>query len=75
MDTIACIKAEQPFPVPRNNLYDRFMSGPVNPIFGKITDGMEQIRWMEQLETYPVPYPDAPDVKINTCLLYTSRCV
>ena len=33
VDTIACIKAEQPFPVPRNNLYDRFMSGPVNPIF------------------------------------------
>ena len=32
-DTIACIKTEQPFPVPRNNLYDRFMSGPVNPIF------------------------------------------
>lgn len=38
----------------------------VYPIFGKITDGMEQIRWMEQLETYSVPYPDAPDVKINT---------
>lgn len=33
MDTIACIKTEQPFSVPRNNLYDRFMSGPVNPIF------------------------------------------
>lgn len=32
-DTIACIKSEQPFPVPRNNLYDRLMSGPVNPIF------------------------------------------
>lgn len=38
----------------------------VYPIFGKIIEGMEQIRWMEQLETYPVPYPDAPDVKINT---------
>ena len=34
-DTIACIKAEQPFPAPRNNLYDRFMSGPVNPVFYK----------------------------------------
>ena len=33
MDAIACIKTEQPFSVPRNNLYDRFMSGPVNPIF------------------------------------------
>ena len=32
-DAIACIKAEQPFSAPRNNLYDRFMSGPVNPIF------------------------------------------
>lgn len=30
---IACIKAEQSFPVPRNNLYDRLMSGPINPIF------------------------------------------
>lgn len=33
LNTIACIKAEQPFPAPRNNLYDRFMSGPVNPVF------------------------------------------
>ena len=32
-DSIACIKAEQPFPAPRNNLYDRFMSDPVNPVF------------------------------------------
>ena len=32
-DVIACIQAEKPFPIPRNNLYDRFMSGPVNPIF------------------------------------------
>ncbi len=30
---IACIKACKAFPTPRNNLYDRFMSGPVNPIF------------------------------------------
>ncbi len=30
---IAHIRAEQPFPVPRNNLYDRVMSGPVNPVF------------------------------------------
>ena len=27
------LEEAQPFPVPRNNLYDRFMSGPVNPIF------------------------------------------
>ena len=33
VDTIACIKTEQHFSVPRNNLYDRFMSGPINPIF------------------------------------------
>lgn len=33
VNAIACIKAEQSFPVPRNNLYDRLMSGPVNPIF------------------------------------------
>lgn len=30
---ISAIAAGQPFPVPRNSLYDRFMSGPVNPIF------------------------------------------
>ena len=29
----AVIAANQPFPPPRSNLYDRFMSGPVNPIF------------------------------------------
>ena len=33
VDIIACIKTKQHFSVPRNNLYDRFMSGPVNPIF------------------------------------------
>ena len=30
---ISVIRAGQEFPPPRNNLYDRFMSGPVNPIF------------------------------------------
>lgn len=30
---IAHIKAGQAFPVPRNNLYDRIVSGPVNPVF------------------------------------------
>ena len=32
-DVIACLRAAQPFPAPRSNLYDRFMSGPVNPVF------------------------------------------
>ena len=27
------LKAGQEFPPPRDNLYDRFMSGPVNPVF------------------------------------------
>ena len=27
------LKAGQEFPPPRENLYDRFMSGPVNPVF------------------------------------------
>ena len=27
------LKAGQQFPAPRDNLYDRFMSGPVNPVF------------------------------------------
>lgn len=31
--TISAIAASQAFPPPRHNLYDRFMSGPVNPIF------------------------------------------
>ena len=30
---LSAIAANQAFPLPRNNLYDRFMSGPVNPIF------------------------------------------
>lgn len=30
---IAAIQADQPFAPTRNNFYDRFMSGPVNPIF------------------------------------------
>ena len=30
---ISAIADSQAFPQPRNNLYDRFMSGPVNPIF------------------------------------------
>ena len=33
---IKCLQKKQEFPVPRNNLYDRFMSGPVNPIFYKM---------------------------------------
>lgn len=32
-DAIGRIQAGQTFPAPRNNLYDRFMSGPINPIF------------------------------------------
>lgn len=32
---IGCIQAGLEFPAPRNNLYDRFMSGAVNPIFYK----------------------------------------
>ena len=30
---LAQLKAGQEFPPPRDNLYDRFMSGPVNPVF------------------------------------------
>lgn len=32
-DIITHIKANRPFAAPRNNLYDRLMSGPVNPVF------------------------------------------
>ena len=36
------------------------------PIFGRVTGGLEELRRLEQTPTYPVPYPDHPDVKINT---------
>ena len=36
------------------------------PIFGKVTQGLEVLRRLEVLETYPVSYPGLPDVKINT---------
>ncbi len=37
------------------------------PIFGKVIEGLDEIRRMEALETYPVPYPEDPEgVKINT---------
>ena len=36
------------------------------PIFGKVIDGLEILRQLEALETYPVSYPGLPDVKINT---------
>ena len=32
-EVLAQLKAGQEFPPPRENLYDRFMSGPVNPVF------------------------------------------
>lgn len=35
-DAIACIKAGQPFPAPRNRLYDRVMSAAVNPVFYRL---------------------------------------
>lgn len=36
------------------------------PIFGKVLDGLEVLRRLEQTETYPVPFPEEPSVKINT---------
>lgn len=36
------------------------------PIFGKVTDGLDVLRRLENTETYPVPFPGEPDVKINT---------
>ena len=36
------------------------------PIFGKVIQGLEELRRLEQVETYPVSYPGLPDVKINT---------
>ena len=36
------------------------------PIFGKVTDGLEELRRLEHVETYPVAFPDHEGVKINT---------
>ena len=56
VDTIACIKAEQPFPVPRNNLYDRFMSGPVNPMHFRqmilVSDAVNVLKTAQRITLY-----------------------
>ena len=36
------------------------------PIFGKVIEGLEELRRLEGVETYPVPFPGEPTVKINT---------
>lgn len=36
------------------------------PIFGKVTRGLEELRRLEGVETYPVPFARGPEVKINT---------
>lgn len=36
------------------------------PIFGKVIEGLEELRRLEAVETYPVPFPGEPTVKINT---------
>lgn len=36
------------------------------PIFGKVTKGLEELRRLEGVETYAVPFAESPDVKINT---------
>ena len=41
---IAALKAGQPFAPTRNNLYDRFMSGPVNPLFYTFCVKVERLR-------------------------------
>ena len=35
-DAIVCLKEKKPFPATRSNLYDRFMSSAVNPIFYRL---------------------------------------
>ena len=41
---LAQLKAGQEFPPPRDNLYDRFMSGPVNPVFYRLFVKAEAFR-------------------------------
>lgn len=36
------------------------------PIFGRVTAGLEELRRLERVETYPVPFPGHESVKINT---------
>ena len=36
------------------------------PIFGRVTEGLDVLRRLERVETYPVPFPDQPGVRINT---------
>ena len=36
------------------------------PIFGKVTGGLEELRRLEGVETYPVPFPGQENVKVNT---------
>lgn len=38
----------------------------IYPIFGLVTEGLAELRRLEQLETVPVTYPGLPDVQINT---------
>ena len=65
------LKAGQQFPAPRDNLYDRFMSGPVNPVFSRFFVKAEAFRATEActgcgkcVELCPLN---------NICLLYTSH--
>ena len=36
------------------------------PIFGRVTHGLSELHRLEQVETYPVPFPGQPEVQINT---------
>ena len=84
---IAAIQRNQPFAPTRNNLYDRLMSGPVNPIFYKFfvkanafTASSACIGCGQCVKRCPmnnVAIKDGKPVwgRNCTCLLYTSRCV
>ena len=51
---IAAIQRNQPFAPTRNNLYDRFMSGPVNPIFYRFSS-----------KRTPLPYLTPASAAVN----------
>ena len=36
------------------------------PIFGRVVEGLQELRRLEQVETRPVSYPGMPEVQINT---------
>lgn len=71
------IKKEQEFSLPRNNLYDRFMSGPINPIFYKFFVKAKEFHATEACIDCGKCAKDCPMNNIelkNNLPVWTDRC-